>query len=146
MLSHEKDKYIIVGFTNFDYPRDVTSVYMQLMYLLLVKSSRFSTLVTSWYLFFSSPEDIFINFRERRGAGGRKTETERQRERNMDGLVASHTCPYRESNPQVRHVPQLGIKPTTLWCTGQRSNQLRHLARSALPCIYVQSCDSPPLH
>ena len=49
---------------------------------------------------------------------------EKERERNIDvrekhQLVAPCTHPDWGPNPQPRHVPRLGIKPTTFWFAGQ---------------------------
>ena len=48
---------------------------------------------------------------------------EKERERNIKvwlPLMHPH-CPNRGPGPQPRHVPWLGIKPTTLWFAGQHS-------------------------
>ena len=41
-------------------------------------------------------------------------------------LAASCTCPNQGMNPQPRHVPPLGIKPTIFQFTGWCSNHLSH--------------------
>lgn len=56
--------------------------------------------------FLSSPEGIFIDLRE----------GERKKERPVSCLL---------------YVPQLGVKPATFRCTGQRCNQLSHPARAS---------------
>ena len=40
-------------------------------------------------------------------------------------------CPEWGSNPQLRHVPLSGIKPTTLQFTGRCSSQLSHTGQGA---------------
>ena len=44
---------------------------------------------------------------------GRGEWREKERKRNIDQLVASHTCPNWEPNMQLRHVPRPGIEPVT---------------------------------
>ena len=56
-----------------------------------------------------SPEDIFSLLLER-GEGGR--------EREKCQLVASRRLPDQDQTRKPRHVPCLGIEPTTFWCTG----------------------------
>lgn len=41
IIFHEKDKHTIIEFTNLNYPHNVITVYIQIVYLLLAKSSRF---------------------------------------------------------------------------------------------------------
>ena len=43
-------------------------------------------------------------------------------ERETSKLAAFRTCPSQGSNLQLRHVPGLAIKLTTLWCMGWCSN------------------------
>ena len=52
---------------------------------------------------------LFI-FREEKGG--------RERERNINVVVASCTPLTGEPGLQPRHVPQLGIEPATLWFAG----------------------------
>ena len=59
-------------------------------------------------IYLSSVEHMFTDFRKRKG--------ERERERNIDCLVASCMYPDWETNPQSRRVPWWGIKPSTFWC------------------------------
>ena len=78
------------------------------------------------FIYLSSPSDMFTDLREKGGerAGGRKTsmwETPIGCFPNMLGM-----------EPQPRHVPWLGLKPTASGCTGQGSTQLSHLAKAVL--------------
>ena len=93
---------------------------------------------------------MFNDFREREE--GR----ERQKNINVRKKHQSFTSSMHRdwgSNLPPRYVPWLGIKPTTYRCTGQRSNQLSHLARAipvaesswrpsssllhSVPCVYL---------
>ena len=52
----------------------------------------------------------------------RGDEREKERETQMwekNGSVASHMCPNQGPNPQARHIPWLGMEPTTFHFTGQ---------------------------
>ena len=80
-------------------------------------------------------------FRER----VRRREREKRGERNIDvrekhRLVASCMHPNHGLNPQLRHVPWLGIEPANFGCTGQRSKQLSHLAKAEM-CYSYHLCD-----
>ena len=45
--------------------------------------------------------------------------------REKHQLVASHTRPNGESDPQPRYVSRPGMEAPTSWCTRQRSSQVR---------------------
>ena len=96
------------------------------------------------YLYFS-PKDIHLlilqEWEEERG------EETSMWERNIDWLlpVCALTKDWthdpgmwadQESNLQPRYVLWPGIKPTTSWYAGQRSNQVNHLVR-ALCCFFT---------
>ena len=69
---------------------------------------------------------MLIDFRERGGEGEGKGNIHA---REKYWKVASPTCPSWGLNLQPRHVPWLGIKPTTFWFTGPCSNQLSHTSQ-----------------
>ena len=68
---------------------------------------------------------MFIDFREREEEreGGERV-IGRERERSIVCL------PY---------APQLGIEPTTFWCTGRRSNQQNHSARAMISSLIIST-------
>ena len=89
-------------------PRDCIPIYTH-MYLF------------AGIFFPSSPEDMFIDLREREG---------NINVREKYQLVASHMCPDQGSNPQPRYMPDQGLNPRPFWYTGQHSYQLSHPARA----------------
>ena len=70
-----------------------------------------------YYFIKSSPEGMFIDFRQRREReGGKEGEGERQKDREKHPSVASHMCPNRAQPGTYRRIQNLGM------CTDQGSN------------------------
>ena len=70
---------------------------------------------------------MFIDLRER----NRERERDRcERETSIYCFLYAPTHLDQGVNLQPRHIPWLGIKPATFWCTTGCSNQLRHVARA----------------
>ena len=95
-------------------------------YLQCLALNKWDMYFVGFFFFWSSPEDMLIDFREH-GVGG-----EHQCKREKHGLVASHIGPDPGLNSQLRHVPWLGIEPAILWSTGPCSNQLSPTSQGRL--------------
>ena len=88
-----------------------------------------------------------VSFRER----GRKGEREGE-QHQCDTLISCLLhIPNWGPGPQPRHVPWLGIKPVTLWFTGQHSIHWATPAKAVVifnssPRKFAQPCPPPPPH
>ena len=90
------------------------------------------------FYFYSSPEDMFIDLRER--------ERERHCVRKKHQSLASYICPSQGLNPPPRCGLWPGIEPATFWCTRPHSNQVSYLARAMkvfLLCLFSTSSPIP---
>ena len=65
---------------------------------------------------------------------------EKERERNNQVWLPLK-CPHWGPDQQLRHVPWLGIKPATLWFTGQHSIHWATTAR-AINKHFLKACSS----
>ena len=93
-----------------------------------IPSRRISILSLSFLFFLSSPKNIFFSLLLERQAG-----REEGREKHLCDREASHMHLDQGSNPQPRHVPQLGIKPTTFWLQDKAAtNQQSHTGQGSL--------------
>ena len=88
-----------------------------------------SLIVRTFFFKKSLPEDMLINFRERR----------RERETTHTHRGASCTCPHRGWSHNLGYVPWMEIEPTTFWCMGRYSNQFSHLTRACMGFFIVYS-------
>ena len=52
-------------------------------------------------------------------------------------MVCLSCAPNWGPGPQPSHVPRLGIKPATLWCTGQHSIYWATPAREGIACLKI---------